>query len=118
MGESPATRRRYIRMRPSFDLHSRGKILSLGKRTAIMGVVNVTPDSFYDGGRYSNESSAIEHAMALISEGADILDIGGQSTRPASQPVGVQEETSRVLPVLKAIRTGFRYLDFNRYLSE
>jgi dihydropteroate synthase len=92
-------------MRSSFELHSRNKTLSLGKRTAIMGVVNVTPDSFYDGGHYLDPNAAIEHAFQLVEEGADLLDIGGQSTRPGSQPVGIEEEYHRVLPILKAVRS-------------
>ena len=72
-------------------------------RPLIMGVVNVTPDSFSDGGRYDSTESAIAHARALLSEGADILDIGGESTRPGSIPVGLEEERRRVLPVLEAL---------------
>ncbi|MCI0414337.1 dihydropteroate synthase [bacterium] len=92
-------------MRPSFTLYSRNKTLSLGKRTAIMGVVNATPDSFYDGGRYLDENAAVRHALQLIDEGADLLDIGGQSTRPGSEPVGIEEECRRVLPILKTLRS-------------
>jgi dihydropteroate synthase len=92
-------------MRPSFILRSGEKRLELGRRTAIMGIVNVTPDSFYDGGRHHDPQAAIEHALRLAEEGADIIDIGGQSTRPAAQPVGVEEESSRVLPVLQGIRS-------------
>jgi dihydropteroate synthase len=69
-----------------------------------MGVVNITPDSFYDGDAHFKTDDAISHALQLIDEGADILDLGGQSTRPASQPIGTEEEVNRVLPVLKAIR--------------
>lgn len=68
-----------------------------------MGVLNVTPDSFYDGGRHSSPETAIQHARQLISEGADILDIGGESTRPGSEPVSPEEELSRVIPVIEAI---------------
>ncbi len=68
-----------------------------------MGVVNVTPDSFSDGGRYYSAEQAIEHAKKLIDEGADILDIGGESTRPGSVSVSIEEELDRVIPVLKAI---------------
>lgn len=70
-----------------------------------MGIVNVTPDSFYDGGRHHDPHAAIEHGLRLAEEGADIIDVGGQSTRPAAQPVGVEEESSRVLPVLQGIRS-------------
>ena len=69
-----------------------------------MGIVNVTPDSFSDGGRHLQHAAAISHAQQLLAEGADILDIGGESTRPGAQPVGVQEEMDRVLPVIEALR--------------
>lgn len=72
-------------------------------RTLVMGVLNVTPDSFYDGGRHSSTETAIRHARQLIAEGADILDIGGESTRPGSEPVPSEEELSRVIPVIEAI---------------
>ena len=69
-----------------------------------MGVVNVTPDSFSDGGRFLDEAAAVSHALRLIGEGADILDIGGESTRPGAEPVSVDEEIARVLPVIEAVR--------------
>ncbi|HEY9445927.1 MAG TPA: dihydropteroate synthase, partial [Burkholderiales bacterium] len=65
-----------------------------------MGVVNVTPDSFSDGGRFPDAARAVAHARALIDQGADILDIGGESTRPGALPVPLEEERRRVLPVL------------------
>jgi dihydropteroate synthase len=68
-----------------------------------MGIVNVTPDSFSDGGLYLSTKEAIMHARKLIDEGADILDIGGESTRPGSQPVSIDEELKRVMPVLQAL---------------
>jgi dihydropteroate synthase len=68
-----------------------------------MGIVNVTPDSFYDGGKFFSIDSAIEHGLKLIEEGADILDIGGESTRPAAEPISFVEEISRVIPVIEAI---------------
>jgi dihydropteroate synthase len=68
-----------------------------------MGVVNVTPDSFSDGGRYFAPEAAIEHGLRLAAEGADILDIGGESTRPGAEPVGAEEELRRVLPVVSAL---------------
>jgi dihydropteroate synthase len=73
-------------------------------RPLVMGIVNVTPDSFSDGGRFFSPANAIEHAHQLIAEGADILDIGGESTRPGAAPVGVQEELDRVLPLVEALR--------------
>lgn len=72
-------------------------------RPRIMGIVNVTPDSFSDGGRYLGADAAIAHALQLENEGADILDIGGESTRPGSDPVGIEEECRRVLPVIEAL---------------
>ncbi|MDD2700537.1 MAG: dihydropteroate synthase [Sideroxydans sp.] len=73
-------------------------------RPKVMGIVNVTPDSFSDGGRYDTFSSAIEHAYQLIEDGADMLDIGGESTRPGAAEVGEQEELDRVLPVIEGLR--------------
>ena len=73
-------------------------------RVLVMGIVNVTPDSFYDGSRVPHPTDAIERAVAMVDEGADIIDIGGESTRPGSRPIRVQEEMDRVLPVIEAIR--------------
>ncbi len=73
------------------------------KRPILMGIVNVTPDSFSDGGQHARTESAIRHAHTLIQEGADILDIGGESTRPGALPVSVQDELARVIPVIKAL---------------
>ncbi|MFH2135910.1 MAG: dihydropteroate synthase [Pseudomonadota bacterium] len=73
-------------------------------RPKVMGIVNVTPDSFSDGGRYVSFSSAIDHAHRLIEDGADMLDIGGESTRPGAAEVGEQEELDRVLPVIEGLR--------------
>lgn len=87
-------------------------VLHLGRhrieltRPLIMGVVNVTPDSFSDGGLYADTGRAVAHARALIEEGADILDIGGESTRPGAAPVSSEEERRRVLPVLAALADG------------
>ncbi len=69
----------------------------------VMGIVNVTPDSFSDGGKYSSTDLAVEHALQLIAEGADILDIGGESTRPGAEPVSLDEELRRVIPVIEAL---------------
>jgi dihydropteroate synthase len=76
----------------------------------IMGILNITPDSFYDGGKYFDKEIAIERAFKLVEEGADIIDIGGQSTRPGSDEIPVKEELKRVLPVLKAIRKKVKVL--------
>jgi len=72
----------------------------------VMGIVNITPDSFHDGGRFAAAGDAIAHAHRLIDEGADLLDLGGESTRPGAAPVPVEEELARVLPVLEAVRGG------------
>ena len=69
-----------------------------------MGVVNVTPDSFSDGGRFLDEAPAVSHALKLLQDGADVLDVGGESTRPGAEPVSEEEEIARVLPVIRAVR--------------
>lgn len=73
------------------------------RRPLIMGVVNVTPDSFSDGGRYLDVAAAIDHGRRLVEEGADLLDVGGESTRPGAQPLPLEEELRRVLPVVEAL---------------
>ena len=78
--------------------------LLLGKKTLVMGVVNVTPDSFSDGGKFFSPQKAIQHALALVKAGADILDIGAESTRPGSAEISTVEELRRLLPVLQALR--------------
>lgn len=78
--------------------------LTLGERTLVMGILNVTPDSFSDGGRYADLESAVAGAMAMLEEGADIIDIGGESTRPGHTPVDADEELRRVVPAIRAIR--------------
>src|SRR5256886_9669217 len=119
-------------MRPVFEWQIGSRTLQLGKRTLIMGIVNVTPDSFFDGGLHLDAGQAIEHAGRLLEEGADILDIGGESTRPGTRvavgfageraeartpsampatskpakapPVSAEEEMKRVLPVMAALK--------------
>jgi dihydropteroate synthase len=73
------------------------------KPYAVMGILNVTPDSFFDGGRHATVQAAIEHGRTLIGEGADILDIGGESTRPGARPVDAEEECGRIIPVITAV---------------
>jgi dihydropteroate synthase len=80
------------------------KPLILGQRALVMGILNVTPDSFSDGGTSFAVEDALARARILLAEGADILDIGGESTRPGAEPVGVQAELDRVIPVIQAIR--------------
>jgi dihydropteroate synthase len=74
-----------------------------GGRVLVVGIVNVTPDSFYDGGRYASCEAAVAHALELASEGADWLDVGGESTRPGSEPVPAEEERKRILPVIESL---------------
>jgi dihydropteroate synthase len=88
----------------------RGTTHDLSRRGLIMGIVNVTPDSFSDGGRFADSGRAVEHALRLVAEGADILDIGGESTRPGAEPVAEAEELRRVLPVIRAVRGQTRAL--------
>lgn len=76
---------------------------AIGRRTLVMGVLNATPDSFYDGGRYAALDAALAHAEQMLEEGADILDIGGESTRPGADPVPEAEEIRRVVPLIEAI---------------
>ena len=77
--------------------------VDLSRKTLIMGILNVTPDSFSDGGIYYDVDMAVEHALEMIDEGADIIDVGGESTRPGSAPVPVREEISRVVPVIEKL---------------
>jgi dihydropteroate synthase len=84
-------------------LRCAGRTLDFSVKTGVMGVLNVTPDSFSDGGRYVDLPAAVDHAHQMISAGADIIDIGGQSSRPGSDPVSASEEARRVLPVVEAV---------------
>jgi dihydropteroate synthase len=94
--------------RPPFDIQIGGREVRLGERTLIMGALNVTPDSFSDGGLYLDPASAIEHGLDLVRQGADWIDVGGESTRPGSQPISAEEELQRVLPVIKGLRRKLR----------
>jgi dihydropteroate synthase len=80
------------------------RVLHLGERTLIMGILNVTPDSFSDGGLHADLQSAVLHALKMRGEGAEIIDIGGESTRPGHTPVSEEEELRRVIPVVRAVR--------------
>ena len=84
-------------------MNCRGKQLSFGQRTLIMGVLNVTPDSFSDGGCYLDVAAAISHAEKRVEDGADVIDIGGESSRPGASSASTEEELSRVLPVVEGI---------------
>ena len=90
--------------RSTYLFHPRDKVIELGHRTRIMGVVNVTPDSFSDGGQFFGRSRAVDHCLDLVEKGADVLDLGGESARPGAEPVSAEEELERVLPVLQEVR--------------
>ena len=106
-----ATRSRLTSTRPVKKIWRIGDTVhELDERGMIMGILNVTPDSFSDGGQFADIGRAVEHGLQLLSEGADILDIGGESTRPGADPVEEAEELRRVLPVIRAIRSQTRAL--------
>src|SRR5262245_56896073 len=81
----------------------RNRSVTLGRRPLVMGIVNVTPDSFSDGGLHSSIDAAIAHALRLAAEGADFLDVGGESSRPGAKPVSLDEELARVVPVIRGL---------------
>ena len=89
--------------RPRFNWRLRTRSLPLGRFTVLMGILNVTPDSFSDGNRFLAPHTALDRALQMLDEGADIIDLGGESTRPNATPVTPAEEQERILPVLKAI---------------
>src|SRR5271156_1968458 len=92
-------------MRAIFQWNVGSRVLELGRRTLIMGIVNVTPDSFSDGGLYVDAEKAVVHAERLLDEGATIIDVGGESTRPGTaEPVSEEEERRRVLPVIRDLK--------------
>lgn len=84
-------------------INCRGKKILLGERTLVMGILNVTPDSFSDGGKYNNIDAALAQAKKLIAEGADIIDVGGESTRPGHTQISSEEEIKRVVPVIEKL---------------
>jgi len=92
----------YLRRRFTLALPG-GRTLALGERTLVMGVINVTPDSFSDGGDRFGPAAAVDAGVRMAEEGADLLDVGGESTRPGADPLGEEEERSRVLPVIEAL---------------
>ncbi len=91
--------------RKRYQLRSGSRTLVLGDRTLIMGIVNVTPDSFSDGGAFFEHDRAVVQARKLVDDGADLLDIGGESTRPFAEAVPLEEELRRVIPVIRAVRS-------------
>ncbi len=90
--------------RKTYDWQCRDRTLRLGERTLVMGILNVTPDSFSDGGDFIDPSAAVQHALEMVAQGADIIDIGGESTRPGAEPVGTEEEIRRTVPIIDQIR--------------
>jgi dihydropteroate synthase len=90
--------------RRPFELKVAGRKVRLGERTIILGVLNVTPDSFSDGGLFLDSDKAIQHALEMVRQGADWIDVGGESTRPGSRPISGEEELRRVLPVVRGLR--------------
>ncbi len=94
--------------RKHFRLRLRSRTLLLGRRTLVMGILNVTPDSFSDGGLYMDSEAAIARALQLERDGADILDVGGESTRPGATPISAEEELRRILPVIEILRGKLR----------
>lgn len=87
----------------SYSIRCRKQTLVLGKRTLLMGILNVTPDSFSDGGLFFDTEKAISQALRMVEEGADIIDVGGESTRPGSKPLELEEELHRVIPVIESL---------------
>ncbi|MEI8292843.1 MAG: dihydropteroate synthase [bacterium] len=88
----------------------RDRVIDLSRRALVMGIINATPDSFSDGGSFLDPENALRHGLGLVAEGAEILDIGGESTRPGAQAVSPEEEIHRVLPVIQALRQKSRVL--------
>lgn len=86
-----------------YSIRCRKRTFTLGKETLLMGVLNVTPDSFSDGGLYFDREKAIAHGLKMVEEGADFIDVGGESTRPGSKPIGLEEELRRVIPVIESL---------------
>jgi dihydropteroate synthase len=96
-----------------------GQILTLGERTLVMGIVNVTPDSFSDGGLRADSAVAVRDALRMVDEGADLLDIGGESTRPGAEPLDLEEEWRRVGPVIKGLQGRIRVpISIDTYKAE
>lgn len=91
-----------IKYKP-YTLDCRGHQLEIGSRTFVMGILNVTPDSFSDGGDHNDTDAAVAHALEMIAQGVDIIDIGGESTRPGFEELSAEEELKRVMPVIKAL---------------
>ena len=94
-----------------------GRVVDLSRRGMIMGVLNVTPDSFSDGGEFFSVEKAVAHGLRMAAEGAQIVDVGGESTRPGAEPVSVDEELRRVIPVIKKLRENANFIGQHPHLS-
>jgi len=97
----------------TFEVNYPGGKLCLDKKTHVMGILNATPDSFYDGNKHYNPENAVDYANKMVQQGADIIDIGGESTRPGAKEVDIEEEINRVIPVLKKAIPGFPDTQFS-----
>lgn len=105
--------------RKEYLIRWKDRVMSLGGRTLIMGVLNVTPDSFSDGGNFLSREKAVEQALLLESEGADIIDIGGESTRPYAEKVSLEQELERVIPVIEEIQSAVKVpISIDTYKAE
>ncbi len=93
-----------MKNRKNYTWQCRERTITLGDRTRVMGILNVTPDSFSDGGAFIDPGAAVAHALEMAEQGADIIDIGGESTRPGAAPVTIDEEIKRTVPVIEGIR--------------
>lgn len=92
---------------PELVWQCRDRVLRIGSRPLVMGILNTTPDSFSDGGRYSGPDAAVRRGLEMAGEGADIIDVGGESTRPGAEPVCAAEEIERVIPVIRGLADAF-----------
>jgi dihydropteroate synthase len=90
-------------LRSDYKITIKGRVLDLGGRTHVMGVLNVTPDSFSDGGQFAGHDAALDHARQMAAQGADIIDIGGESTRPGAAPLSEEQELARIVPVIERL---------------
>lgn len=87
-----------------YNWRCRDRTIRLGEKTLVMGILNVTPDSFSDGGNFADPNKAVEHALEMVAQGADIIDIGGESTRPGADPVSAEDEIRRTVPIIGKLR--------------
>lgn len=103
----------------SLSLQAGDYLLQFNRRTLVMGILNVTPDSFSDGGKYINKDNAVSHGIKLAAEGSDIIDIGGESTRPGAAPLSLEDELERVIPVIRELAKEIQVpISIDTYKSE